>query len=206
MAVVDLWDVRTLGGFQLSSLVSTEMPWVFFSITLRIGLPWWFSSKDSTCSEGDSGDLGSIPGSGRSPGRGHGNPLQYSCLENPVDRGAWWATVHGVTKSQHNWATKPPPAPGDYEFFLTDTQVAQVLLSLLLLEVQTSWPFFFFFTLMAAFSWMTTLWAPIWQGSLSPEPSSGPNSFSRHAYRSWQRYVTQGHSQKGPSPITWSYF
>ena len=46
------------------------------------------------------GDLGSIPGSGRSPGEGNGNPLQYSCLENPVDRGAWWATVHRVAKSR----------------------------------------------------------------------------------------------------------
>ena len=45
-------------------------------------------------------DLGSIPGSGRSPGEGNGNPLQYSCLENPMDRGAWWATVHGVAKSR----------------------------------------------------------------------------------------------------------
>ena len=44
------------------------------------------------------GDLGSIPGSGRSPGEGNGNPLQYSCLENPMDRGAWWATVHGVAE------------------------------------------------------------------------------------------------------------
>ena len=46
------------------------------------------------------GDLGSVPGLGRFPGEGNGNPLQYSCLENPMDRGAWWATVHGVTKSQ----------------------------------------------------------------------------------------------------------
>ena len=46
------------------------------------------------------GDTGSIPESGRSPGEGNGNPLQYSCLENPMDRGAWWATVHGVVKSQ----------------------------------------------------------------------------------------------------------
>ena len=45
-------------------------------------------------------DAGSIPGLGRSPGGGHDNPLQYSCLENPMDGGAWWATVHGVTKSQ----------------------------------------------------------------------------------------------------------
>ena len=48
----------------------------------------------------NAGGLGSIPGSGRSPGEGNGNPLQYSCLENPMDGGAWWATVHGVAKSQ----------------------------------------------------------------------------------------------------------
>ena len=59
------------------------------------------SSKESTCNAGDNfRDLGSIPGSGRSPGGGHGNPLQYSFLENAMDRGAWWATVHRVTKSQ----------------------------------------------------------------------------------------------------------
>ena len=48
---------------------------------------------------GDAGDTGSIPGSGRSPGGGNGNPLQYACLGNPMDRGAWWAVVHGVAKS-----------------------------------------------------------------------------------------------------------
>ena len=48
----------------------------------------------------NAGDAGSIPGSGRSPGEGNGNPLQYSCLENPMDRGAWWTPVHGVTRSQ----------------------------------------------------------------------------------------------------------
>ena len=46
------------------------------------------------------GDADSIPGSGISPGEGNGNPLQYSCLENPMDRGGWWVTIHGVTKSQ----------------------------------------------------------------------------------------------------------
>ena len=51
-------------------------------------------------SAGNAGVPGSIPGSGRSPGEGNGNPLQYSCLENPMDGGAWWATVHGVAKSQ----------------------------------------------------------------------------------------------------------
>ena len=53
-------------------------------------------SKESTC---NAGDLGSIPGLGRHPGEGNGNPLQYSCLKNPMDRGAWWATVHGLTES-----------------------------------------------------------------------------------------------------------
>ena len=53
--------------------------------------------KVSACNVGD---LGSIPGSGRSPGEGNGNPFQHSCLENPMDEGAWWAAVHGVTKSR----------------------------------------------------------------------------------------------------------
>ena len=56
------------------------------------------TSRDLPASAGTSGDVGSVPGLGRSPGGGHGNPLQCSCLENPMDRGAWWATVHGVTK------------------------------------------------------------------------------------------------------------
>ena len=56
--------------------------------------------KNPPANAGDVKDLGSIPGSGRSPGGGHGNPLQYSCLENPMDRGAWWAAVHGAAKSR----------------------------------------------------------------------------------------------------------
>ena len=56
---------------------------------------------------GDIRDTSSIPGSGRSPGRGHGNPHLYSCLENPVDRGAWWATVHRVTQSDTTEMTWP---------------------------------------------------------------------------------------------------
>ena len=56
--------------------------------------------KNLAANYGDIRDTSLIPWSGRSPGRGHDNPLQYSCLENPMDRGAWWATVHRVTKSQ----------------------------------------------------------------------------------------------------------
>ena len=60
------------------------------------GFPGGSEVKASACNEGD---LGSIPGSGRSSGEGNGTPLQYSCLENPMEGGAWWATVHGVAES-----------------------------------------------------------------------------------------------------------
>ena len=59
------------------------------------GLPRWLSGKEPACS---AGDAGLIPGLGRSPGAGHGSPLWYSCLENPMVRRAWWATVHGVAR------------------------------------------------------------------------------------------------------------
>ena len=67
--------------------------------------PGGSAGKESSC---NAGDLGLIPGLGRSPGEGNGNPLQYSCLENLMDRGAWWATVHGVARVRHDLATKPP--------------------------------------------------------------------------------------------------
>ena len=56
--------------------------------------------KNPPANSGDARDSDSIPGSGSSPGGGNGNPLQYSCLGNPMDRGAWWAIVHGAAKSQ----------------------------------------------------------------------------------------------------------
>ena len=62
-----------------------------------VGFPGGSEVKASACNVGD---LGSIPGLGRSPGEGNGNPLQYSCLENPMDGGAWQAAVHGVAKTQ----------------------------------------------------------------------------------------------------------
>ena len=63
------------------------------------GFPGGASGKEPSCNVGDTRDMGSIPELGRSPGGGHGNPLQYSCLENPIDREAWWATVHRVAES-----------------------------------------------------------------------------------------------------------
>ena len=78
------FQMRTVGTFYMSSP----------------RLPWWLSGKESACNAGSAGDAGSIPGWGRSPGAGHGNLLQYSFLENPMDREAWWATVQRVAKSQ----------------------------------------------------------------------------------------------------------
>ena len=78
------------GTKELLTVISELSPWAS-RVVLAI--------KNPPAKAGDVRDVGSIPGSGRSPGGEHGNPLQYTCLETPMDRGAWWATVHRVTKS-----------------------------------------------------------------------------------------------------------
>ena len=70
---------------------------------LHIEFPRWLSGEEFTC---NTGDLGSIPGSGRSPGGGNGHPLQYFCQDKPMDRGAWQATVHGVEESDTTEVTE----------------------------------------------------------------------------------------------------
>ena len=65
-----------------------------------VGLPRWLVVKKPSANAGAAGDAGSVPGLGRFPGEGNGNLLQFSCLGNPMDRGAWWATVHGVASSR----------------------------------------------------------------------------------------------------------
>ena len=72
---------------------------------MQIGLPKWVIGKESTCNAGDTRDVGSIAGLRRSPGEGNGNPLQYSCLENSMDREDWQATVHEIKKSQTQLST-----------------------------------------------------------------------------------------------------
>ena len=100
MKISDLLLKRTL--FQtlfIFPLVSNQCLCVFeerFSYLQKASFPVGSEVKVSACNVGD---LGSIPSLGRSPGEGNGNPLQYSCLENPMDGGAWWATVHGAAKS-----------------------------------------------------------------------------------------------------------
>ena len=82
---IDLYD-------EVWDLVLTIFRWAF----VHRSFPGGSEVKASAC---NAGELGSFPGSGRSPGEGNGNSLQYSCLENPMDRGAWWATVHGIAES-----------------------------------------------------------------------------------------------------------
>ena len=74
--------------------------WGFLGGSVVKNLPANAGDRGGAGDRGDSAEVGSIPGSGRSPGIGNGNLLQYSCLEYPMDPGAFWATVHGVTKSQ----------------------------------------------------------------------------------------------------------
>ena len=73
------------------------------SLNWLLGFPGGSDDEESTC---NAGDQGLLPGSGRSPGGRHSNPLQYSCLENLVDRGAWWATVHGPSKNRTRLKTE----------------------------------------------------------------------------------------------------
>ena len=82
------------------SMVLGILPRFKNSVCPKGGFPGGSVVKYLPTSGRDTGDIGSVLGSGRSRGGGHGNPLQYSCLENPMDRGAWWATVHGVAKSR----------------------------------------------------------------------------------------------------------
>ena len=107
----ETWDQSLSGEDPLekgmaapSSILAWRVPWTEKTGELQsMGLPrvrhdrvtndmerpWWLSGKESACNAGNTGDVGSIPGFGRSPGEGNGNSLQYSCLENPMDGGAW---------------------------------------------------------------------------------------------------------------------
>ena len=118
--------------FPVASMISPlDSPTTLNSNIQLVGSHWlmgpalnrlsqWLSSKESTCNTEDSGEVGSIPGPGISPGGGHGNPFQYSCLENPIDRGVWQSTVHGVAKSQTQlkWlSTHAPSTPSSKHIY-----------------------------------------------------------------------------------------
>ena len=87
-------------GFPVAQMVK-NLPANFKLYYLFIlGFPGGLAVKNPPANATDTGDMDSIPGSGTSPGEGNGNPLQYFCLGNPMDRGAWWATAHAIAKSQ----------------------------------------------------------------------------------------------------------
>ena len=93
------WDTGVGGGGGIECMCVCVYVCAHFvcHLSLPEGFPGSSAGKESTCNVGDPG---SIPGSGRSAGEGNGNPLQYSCMENPMDIEAWWTIVHGVAKSQ----------------------------------------------------------------------------------------------------------
>ena len=87
------------GSCETVGKTGTSLPENPLNTCASKGFPQWLSREESASYAGDTGDSGSIPGLGRSPGGGHGSPLQYSCLKNPMDRGAQRAIVYRVTKS-----------------------------------------------------------------------------------------------------------
>ena len=97
------WNEQKL--FSMKSAFTTQPSSLFCIYFVNAEIMGFLGGSDSKESSCNAEDLDSIPKSGRSPEEGNGNPLQYSCLGNPMDRGAWWATVHGVAKSWNNWVT-----------------------------------------------------------------------------------------------------
>ena len=110
---VGMWDEQTAGRFSKCKVKSVLSKGARSPVLFPRCPACWAPCashmapmlKDPPVNARDIRDLGLIPGLGRSPGRGQGNPLQYSCLENPMERGAWWARVHGVTESDMTEAT-----------------------------------------------------------------------------------------------------
>ena len=95
------WRIKSWGGWRCGSMRSVRKgDWKKVQHSAHIQLDYWLRGKESACNAGNTGGSGSIPQSGRSPGESNGYPFQYSGLENPMDRGAWQAIVHGVAKSR----------------------------------------------------------------------------------------------------------
>ena len=91
----------------LPSMGSHSQTWLkrlSSSSSVSMELPQWLRGKESAWNVGDTEDVGLIPGSGRSPGGGHGSPFQYSCLENPMDRGAWGLQSMELQRVRHDWS------------------------------------------------------------------------------------------------------
>ena len=126
-----LYEVHAFLPFDIIFTISSTIPSLLTIIAKLLWVRFFPGGSDGKQSAWNAGDPDSIPGSGRSPGEGNGNPLQYSCLENPMDGGAWQATVRGVAKS-------------DFIFSLFLFQLAPTLSSSQLVTNLISSIFFFF--------------------------------------------------------------
>ena len=100
-----LWSQSLLGSDSRSASWRSSFTTAFVPLSVNLEvispasqLPWWLGGKESACNAGDTRDVGSIPGSGRSLGGGNVYPFQYSCLENPMYRGVWWAAIPQVAE------------------------------------------------------------------------------------------------------------
>ena len=114
-------------GIVFNWLYISAECWVIASL---YGFPHSSVSKESAC---NAGDPGLIPGLGRSSGEGNGNPLQYSWLEDPMDRGSWKATVLGVARVGHDWVTEPPHGPQSIKLYSAVVKKYLLILALELL-------------------------------------------------------------------------
>jgi len=101
-SVPGIFQARILEWVAISFSILKNYLCIYIEVWLIYRLPRWLRGKESNCKAGASEDVCSIFGVVRAPEAGHGNPLQYSCLENSMDREAWWAAVHRVAKSQIN--------------------------------------------------------------------------------------------------------
>ena len=119
-------------GKGFSHIAASPLPWFPLNLSIldkqnsllihlsKFSPRWVLVGKEFPC---NAGDPGLIPGSGRSPGEGNGSPLRYSCLENPMGKGTWKATVQGVTRVRYDLATKPPP-PKSYLKKITQSLIS----------------------------------------------------------------------------------
>ena len=103
-------------------LYPSSVNWKSKTGTSQSCFPGDVSGKEPACNSGDVKDVGSIPASGRSPGEGNGNPPQHSCLENPMDRGAWRAIVRGVTKGQTGLSKPQQTTRLEHEWTMFEAQ------------------------------------------------------------------------------------
>ena len=129
-----IWKIKILEllfhPWIICKIIELRTMWFFLTFDVKHGLPRWFSCKEFTWQCRRCKRCSSIPGLGRSPGVGKGNPFQYPCLENSMDRRAWWTIAHVVTKSRlSDWVNTCTAESFHVNVMITDSAHRQILLS-----------------------------------------------------------------------------